>query len=169
VAASIGRRAFLGGTAAVAAVGIGALTLREAESASAPLEVPPAEPPLSPDDLPDLVKAAQAEGALTLIAMPRTWANYGEIISQFEQTYGIPVTVESPNATSAQELTALRLMRGQARLPDVIEVGPPFAVQAVQQGLVVPTSRQLGTKSPSVCATRMACGSAPTSASSPSA
>jgi len=119
-------------------VGIGAFTLREAESASAPLEVPPADPPLSPDDLPDLVKAAQAEGALTLIAMPRTWANYGEIISQFEQTYGIPVTVESPNATSAQELTALRLMRGQARLPDVIEVGPPFAVQAVQQGLVVP-------------------------------
>jgi len=138
VAASIGRRAFLGGTAAVAAVGIGAFTLREAESASAPLEVPPADPPLSPDDLPDLVKAAQAEGALTLIAMPRTWANYGEIISQFEQTYGIAVTVESPNATSAQELTALRLMRGQARLPDVIEVGPPFAVQAVQQGLVVP-------------------------------
>ena len=138
MAASIGRRAFLGGTAAVAAVGIGALTLREAESASAPLDVPPAEPPLTPDDLPDLVKAAQAEGALTLIAMPRTWANYGEIISQFEQTYGIPVTVESPNATSAQELTALRLMRGQARLPDVIEVGPPFAVQAVQQGLVVP-------------------------------
>jgi len=138
VAESIGRRAFLGGTAAIAAVGIGAFTLREAESASAPLEVPPADPPLSPDDLPDLVKAAQAEGALTLIAMPRTWANYGEIISQFEQTYGIPVTVESPNATSAQELTALRLMRGQARLPDVIEVGPPFAVQAVQQGLVVP-------------------------------
>lgn len=138
MAASIGRRAFLGGTAAVAAVGIGALTLREAESASAPLEVPPADPPLSPDDLPDLVKAAQAEGALTLIAMPQTWANYGQIISQFEQTYGIPVTVESPNATSAQELTALRLMRGQSRLPDVIEVGPPFAVQAVQQGLVVP-------------------------------
>lgn len=128
----------LGGALAVAAVGVGAITLREAESAAEPLPVPSAEPPLSRDDLPRLIQAAQAEGALTLIAMPTTWANYGNIISSFEQEYGIPVTVESPNATSAQELTALRLMRGQARLPDVIEVGPSFAAQAVKQGLIVP-------------------------------
>jgi putative spermidine/putrescine transport system substrate-binding protein len=128
----------LGGALAVAAVGVGVITLREAESAAEPLPVPSAEPPLSKDDLPQLVQAAQAEGALTLIAMPTTWANYGNIIAGFEQEYGIPVTVESPNATSAQELTALRLMRGQARLPDVIEVGPSFAAQAVKQGLIVP-------------------------------
>lgn len=138
VSSRLTRRAVLGGALAVAAVGVGAITLREAESAAEPLPVPSAEPPLSRDDLPRLIQAAQAEGALTLIAMPTTWANYGNIISSFEQEYGIPVTVESPNATSAQELTALRLMRGQARLPDVIEVGPSFAAQAVKQGLIVP-------------------------------
>jgi putative spermidine/putrescine transport system substrate-binding protein len=139
VATPISRRTLLGGAvAAAAAVGIGFVTLREAESAAEALPVPAPEPPLSEDDLPQLIKAAQAEGALTLIAMPSTWANYGNIISAFEDEYQIPVTVVSPNATSAQELTALRLMRGQSRLPDVIEVGPAFAAQAVKQGLVVP-------------------------------
>lgn len=132
------RRAFLGGAIAAGAVGIGAVTLKKSANANAPLPVPPVQPPLSPSDLPGLVAAARQEGHLRLIAMPATWANYGAIIGAFEAEYGIPVTVESPNATSAQELTALRLMRGQRRLPDVIEVGPSFAQQAVEQGLVQP-------------------------------
>ncbi len=132
------RRAFLGAAIAVGAVGVGAITLEKSATANAPLEVPPSEPPLPAAALPELVAAAQQEGRLTLIAVPSTWANYGAIIAAFEAEYGIKVTVQSPNATSAQELTALRLMRGQQRLPDVIEVGPSFAQQAVEQGLVQP-------------------------------
>jgi putative spermidine/putrescine transport system substrate-binding protein len=132
------RRTFLGATAAAAAVGVGAITLEKSANANAPLAVPPTEPPLAKAALPELVAAAQQEGRLTLIAVPSTWANYGRIIAAFEAEYGIKVTVQSPNATSAQELTALRLMRGQQRLPDVIEVGPSFAQQAVEQGLVQP-------------------------------
>ena len=124
--------------AVAGAVGVGALTLKESANANAPMAVPPSEPPLPRESLPELVAAAQREGRLTLIAVPSTWANYGTIIAAFEAEYGIPVTVQSPNATSAQELTALRLMRGQQRLPDVIEVGPSFARQAVEQGLVQP-------------------------------
>lgn len=135
---SLTRRAFLGSALTAGAVGVGALTLRESANANAPMAVPPAEPPMAPAALPQLVAAAQAEGRLTLIAVPSTWANYGAIIAAFEAEYGILVTVQSPNATSAQELTALRLMRGQQRLPDVIEVGPSFARQAVEQGLVQP-------------------------------
>ena len=136
--ADLTRRAFLGTTLAAGAVGVGAITLRESANANAPMAVPPAEPPLAAAALPELVAAAQREGRLTLIAVPSTWANYGAIIAAFEAEYGISVTVQSPNATSAQELTALRLMRGQQRLPDVIEVGPSFARQAVEQGLVQP-------------------------------
>lgn len=139
MAPALTRRSVLGGAIGVAAaLGVGAFTLHESARAARPLPVPPAQPPLSPADLPRMVQAAKAEGALTLIAMPSTWANYGAITAAFQQEYGIPVTVLSPNATSAQELTALRLMRGQARLPDVIEVGPSFAAQAVAQGLIVP-------------------------------
>ena len=114
------------------------MTLQKSANANAPMTIPPTDPPLAKEALPDLVAAARLEGRLTLIAVPSTWANYGAIISAFEAEYGIPVTVQSPNATSAQELTALRLMRGQQRLPDVIEVGPSFARQAVEQGLVQP-------------------------------
>ena len=135
---SLTRRAFLGAAGAAGAVGIGALTLRESANANAPLAVPAPEPPLPAERLPELVDAAQREGRLSLIAMPATWANYGAITAAFEAEYGIAVTVQSPNATSAQELTALRLMRGQQRMPDVIEVGPSFARQAVEQGLVQP-------------------------------
>ncbi|MDA0251183.1 MAG: twin-arginine translocation signal domain-containing protein, partial [Actinobacteria bacterium] len=138
VSADLTRRAFLGTALAAGAVGVGALTLKESANANAPMAVPPSEPPLPRESLPELVAAAQREGRLTLIAVPSTWANYGAIIAAFEAEYGIPVTVQSPNATSAQELTALRLMRGQQRLPDVIEVGPSFARQAVEQGLVQP-------------------------------
>lgn len=132
------RRVFLGAAMAAGAVGIGAITLEKSATANAPLQVPPTQPPLATAALPELVAAAQQEGRLTLIAVPSTWANYGAIIAAFEAEYGIKVTVQSPNATSAQELTALRLMRGQQRLPDVIEVGPSFAQQAVEQGLVQP-------------------------------
>jgi len=138
VSADLTRRAFLGTALAAGAVGVGALTLKESANANAPMAVPPSEPPLPRESLPELVAAAQREGRLTLIAVPSTWANYGAVIAAFEAEYGIPVTVQSPNATSAQELTALRLMRGQQRLPDVIEVGPSFARQAVEQGLVQP-------------------------------
>ncbi|MCB0950478.1 MAG: ABC transporter substrate-binding protein, partial [Mycobacterium sp.] len=39
----------------------------------------------------DLVKAAQAEGELNVIALPPDWANYGEIITAFSDKYGIKV------------------------------------------------------------------------------
>jgi putative spermidine/putrescine transport system substrate-binding protein len=138
VVSSLNRRVFLSGAATAGAIGVGALTLQKSANANAPMAIPPTDPPLPKAALPDLVAAARQEGRLTLIAVPSTWANYGAIISAFEAEYGIPVTVQSPNATSAQELTALRLMRGQQRLPDVIEVGPSFARQAVEQGLVQP-------------------------------
>ena len=58
----------------------------------------PSEAAASADPMADLIAAAQAEGALTAIALPDDWCNYGEVISTFESKYGIDVTVLDPLA-----------------------------------------------------------------------
>src|SRR6266566_9809177 len=53
-----------------------------------------------------LVKAAQAEGQLNVIALPPDWANYGAIISAFQSKYGITVNSANPNGSSQDEVNA---------------------------------------------------------------
>lgn len=85
-----------------------------------------------------LISAAQAEGALNAIALPNDWANYGEVISTFEEKYDIEVTVENPDGSSQDELNAVSSRKGQDRSPDVIDVGSGFDVSAAKQGLLAP-------------------------------
>ncbi|HEX8199592.1 MAG TPA: extracellular solute-binding protein, partial [Isosphaeraceae bacterium] len=85
-----------------------------------------------------LVEAAQAEGELNVIALPPDWANYGEIISAFEEEYGITVNSASPDGTSQDELNAVESQRGQDRAPDVLDLGTAFARQAQAQDLLAP-------------------------------
>ena len=82
-----------------------------------------------------LVKAAKKEGKLNTIALPPDWANYGEIISTFQKKYGIPITNDNPNGSSAQENEAVRSLKGDSRAPDVVDVGPAFAVSGTAEGL----------------------------------
>lgn len=88
----------------------------------------------------DLVKAAQAEGALNVIALPRNWCNYGEMIDTFSQKYNIKVNEINPDAGSAEELEAVKANKDNKgpQAPDVLDVGPAFAIQAVEEGLVTP-------------------------------
>jgi putative spermidine/putrescine transport system substrate-binding protein len=86
----------------------------------------------------DLVEAAQAEGELNVIALPPDWANYGEIISTFEETYDIQVNSASPDGSSQDELNAVESQRGQDRAPDVLDLGTAFARQAQAQDLLAP-------------------------------
>jgi putative spermidine/putrescine transport system substrate-binding protein len=51
--------------------------------------------------LDDLIKAAQAEGELTTIALPHDWANYGEMLETFKSKYGLTVNELNPDAGSA--------------------------------------------------------------------
>lgn len=44
----------------------------------------------------------------------------------------------SPDASSAQELQAIRSLKGQSRGPDVVDVGPSFALAGVSEGLFQP-------------------------------
>ncbi|MCI2174620.1 MAG: ABC transporter substrate-binding protein [Bifidobacterium thermacidophilum] len=70
-----------------------------------------------------LVAAAKKEGELTLIACPDDWANWGKIISKFEDTYDITVNSTDPNASSAEEIKAADNLKGQSGAPDVFDLG----------------------------------------------
>ncbi len=85
-----------------------------------------------------LVKAAKAEGRLNVIALPPAWANYGSIISAFESKYGIKVNSANPNGSSGEELAAIKAQQGSAQGPDVVDVGPSFALQGASEGLFAP-------------------------------
>jgi len=85
-----------------------------------------------------LIKLAKKEGELNVIALPDYWANYGNIIKRFSEKYGIKVNSYDPEASSAEELVAVRTLKGQDRMPDVVDVGLQFAVQGAQEGLWAP-------------------------------
>ncbi len=85
-----------------------------------------------------LIKAAKGEGRLNVIALPPDWANYGAIIDTFQKKYGIPISSAAPDDSSAQELQSIRSLKGQSRGPDVVDVGPAFALIGTSEGLFVP-------------------------------
>ncbi|CAM3157352.1 ABC transporter substrate-binding protein [Prescottella defluvii] len=85
-----------------------------------------------------LIAAAQAEGALNLIATPRDWAGYGELMDKFAAKYGITVTMDNPEASSADVVNAVKTLRGQDRAPDAVDVGTAYAISGDAEGLYAP-------------------------------
>ena len=110
-----------------------AATEAAAEEAAQPAAAMPA-------GMEELVAAAQAEGELTVIALPRDWCNYGEAIDSFAAKYGIKVNEVNPNAGSGDELEAIRANKESTgpQAPDVIDVGFAFGPQAQEEGLLQP-------------------------------
>lgn len=84
--------------------------------------------------VPQIAAAAKKEGAVNLIALPDTWANYGGILDSFRKTYGINATVANPDASSADEITAIKTLRGQASQPELVDVGASFTQQMIDDG-----------------------------------
>lgn len=76
----------------------------------------------------ELVKAAQAEGELNVIALPPDWANYGEIIKAFSEKYDIKVNSAQPTAASQDEINAAEQLKGTKRAPDVFDLGQSVAL-----------------------------------------
>ena len=74
-----------------------------------------------------LVDAAKKEGALNVIALPPDRANYGQVIRGFQAMYGLAVNSAQPDASSADEITAAKNLKGQAKAPDVFDLGAPVA------------------------------------------
>ena len=74
-----------------------------------------------------LVLAAKKEGTLNVIALPPDWANYGEIIKGFQAKYGLKVNSAQPDASSADEISAAKNLKGQSKAPDVFDLGGAVA------------------------------------------
>ncbi|AWB94119.1 ABC transporter substrate-binding protein [Aeromicrobium chenweiae] len=75
-----------------------------------------------------LVKAAQKEGQLNVIALPPTWANYGKIIDAFSDKYDIKINSAQPDAASQDEINAANTLKGTKRAPDVFDLGQSVAL-----------------------------------------
>ena len=74
-----------------------------------------------------LVDAAKKEGTLNVIALPPDWANYGAVIKGFQAKYGLQVDSAQPDASSADEITAAKNLKGQSKAPDVFDLGVTVA------------------------------------------
>ncbi len=78
----------------------------------------------------DLEAAAKAEGSLNVIALPRDWANYGEILDLFAEKYPeITINEASPDVSSAEEIQAAKTNEGLDTAPDVFDIGLTVALQ----------------------------------------
>jgi putative spermidine/putrescine transport system substrate-binding protein len=105
-----------------------AFGMAKAAAAAPPMTMTKAE-------FPALVAAAKKEGHLNTIALPPDWANYGEALHVFPRKYGIGITNDNPNGSSAQENQAIVSLKGDNRAPDAVDVGVSFAIQGANQGL----------------------------------
>jgi putative spermidine/putrescine transport system substrate-binding protein len=83
----------------------------------------------------EIIREAKKEGRINTIALPPDWANYGEVMSTFQKKYGLRLTNDNPEASSAQENQAVRSLKGDPRAPDVLDVGPSFAIDGAKEGL----------------------------------
>jgi len=75
-----------------------------------------------------LVEAAKKEGELNVIALPPNWANYGNIITAFEDKYGIKVNSAQPDAASQDQINAGNQQKGTSTAPDVFDLGQSVAL-----------------------------------------
>jgi putative spermidine/putrescine transport system substrate-binding protein len=163
---AISRRAFLrlsavtGVGAVLAACGQAAPAAAPttAPAAAAPTTAPAAAAPTAPAVLPaapapgpidlnaiggmdKLVEAAKAEGALSVIALPNDWANYGEMKKAFSAKYPfIKIEDLNPDGSSAQEVEAIKANAGSKgpQAPDVIDVGFTWGDTAKQDKVLQP-------------------------------
>ena len=122
----------------LSAVGVSALLL---SSCAAPTNDKSDEPPTEGgvaaakatsaadfEDLDGLIAAAQKEGELNVIALPPDWANYGEVIEAFSDTYDIRVNSAQPDGASQDEINAATQLKGTDRAPDVFDLGQSVAL-----------------------------------------
>jgi putative spermidine/putrescine transport system substrate-binding protein len=117
--------------------GAGLTILASPASALAARKQVLATPPLRGRDISmtELIAEAKKEGHLNVIALPPEWANYAEILPAFTKKYGIGITSDNPEGSSGEEVQAVISLKGQSRAPDVVDVGPGFAVGPSNDGL----------------------------------
>lgn len=87
----------------------------------------------------DIKTAAETEAKVNLIALPDNWANYKGILEAFGTKYpNIEHPVANPDASSADELTAVETLKGQDTMPDALDVSPAVAQEVDAKNLWEP-------------------------------
>ncbi|TMR95544.1 ABC transporter substrate-binding protein [Nonomuraea basaltis] len=71
-----------------------------------------------------LAEAAKREGGLNVIALPRDWVNFGEVIDTFADKYGLKVNELEPGASSRRQIDAAAQLK-----PDVFDLTMDVAVK----------------------------------------
>ena len=88
-----------------------------------------------------LVELAKAEGELSTIALPDSWANYGQMKKDFFAKYDfLKYNDLNPDGSSAEEIEAIKANAGNKgpQNPDTIDVGFIWGKTAKDQGLLQP-------------------------------
>lgn len=96
----------------------------------------PSAPPLQ-GAAEGLIKAAQAEGSLTVIGLPRDHCNYARIIDTFSHTYELTVNELEPAASPTDQLRAIADTAGGVATPDVVDLSMA-AAEGASTGLFAP-------------------------------
>jgi len=119
----------IAGVAAAAALAVGLSACAGTEVPASDIDAASATSLTDFGSFEALEEAAKAEGALNVIALPRDWANYGEVLDLFIERYPeITVTEASPDASSAEEIQAAENLAGQDTAPDVFDLGLAVAL-----------------------------------------
>jgi putative spermidine/putrescine transport system substrate-binding protein len=83
-----------------------------------------------------LADACKQEGQVNLIALPDEWANYKGILESFRTKYpGVKNPVANPDASSKDEMEAVKTLAGQQGQPDAVDVSPAIAQEMVKETL----------------------------------
>lgn len=77
-----------------------------------------------------LIKAAQKEGTLNIIATPRDWADYGDAMDIMTNVFGIKIVSDNPDGSSAQEIEAIKTTKNMTKMPDVVDIGLSHVAEA---------------------------------------
>ena len=87
-----------------------------------------------------LVAAAQKEGQLNVITLPRDWCDYGDMMDNFSKKYNIKVNSINPDGGSADEVQAIKdnMQNKGPQAPDVLDIGPAYGPLAKSQNLLAP-------------------------------
>ena len=139
--ARVSRRELLrrGGRGAVGVIAAGSLvSFLEACGGSGSSVAATLPSALGSDGLAGLIKKAQKEGHLNVVGEPPDWANEGPLRDRFSKKYGIKVTSEGEDDSSAEEIQAMKSLKGQGKEPDSFDVSPSLAIVGANQGLMAP-------------------------------
>jgi len=114
-------------SAAAPSTGVSAPASAPASAAASPVAAKDATSAAAMGGVDAVCAAGKQEGQVTLIATPNNWANYGQMITDFQTKYGIKVQSDQPDTDSQGEINAAKQLAGTGRQPDIFDLGSVVA------------------------------------------